>query len=208
MYNLFLIVLLMLVFVLVLKRAVSGLTNGGGSCLSCPTKPADTYYTSVNGCETGKCNKIADCPNVQNGTKTLSECQDATTNWWQPGGPGVCGVTCNYGYNNINGSCVAAQQCQVYWGNWGPCSSTCGQGQQTRTGTITQYPGPGGDPCPDLTQTQTCRGNDCNGGGPGQGKENRPTPIIAVPEPPPPPPPPPLPLEEFRLEPPVNCSIQ
>jgi predicted molibdopterin-dependent oxidoreductase YjgC len=47
------------------------------------------------------------------------------------------------------------------WSNWTTCSTTCGEGIQTRNRTIIQQPQLGGLPCGNLTETQTCNTQLC-----------------------------------------------
>jgi hypothetical protein len=160
------IVLLLVVFLIVLKRRVSGLSSGGTSCSPCPAKAAGTYYTYGSGCATAACGSVTNCPNVANATKTITPCADGIANLTN-GSPGNCGFTCNSGYTQSGNGCVAAKNCAVSWGPWGACSVTCGAGTQTRTGTITQQPEPGGQACPaNLTESQGCTGPEgwCSGG--------------------------------------------
>jgi hypothetical protein len=52
--------------------------------------------------------------------------------------------------------------CKVdLWGLWGPCSKSCGSGNQTRVREITEEPINGGDACPVLEQMQGCNNFTC-----------------------------------------------
>jgi hypothetical protein len=170
------IALLLVVLLLILKRRVSGLRTGI-TCSACPEKAAGTYYLDrANGCATAPCGSLANCPDVANATKTITPCADPIAGV-ADGSPGNCGFTCNSGYTQSGNGCVAAKNCAVSWGNWGACSVNCGAGFQTRTGTITQQPEPGGQACPaSLTESQACTGTGTScptGGGPGQNKEDK-----------------------------------
>jgi hypothetical protein len=51
------------------------------------------------------------------------------------------------------------------WGEWTPCSATCGPGHQSRSRTILQVPDIGGTPCPsNLEELKLCTGTgtSCN----------------------------------------------
>lgn len=47
------------------------------------------------------------------------------------------------------------------WSAWGPCSAPCGGGTQTRSRTVLTFPANGGQPCPQMTQTQDCNTLPC-----------------------------------------------
>jgi hypothetical protein len=47
------------------------------------------------------------------------------------------------------------------WGEYGPCSSTCGGGSKTRTRNITTQPQYGGQLCPPLSETAECNTQPC-----------------------------------------------
>ena len=51
------------------------------------------------------------------------------------------------------------------WGQWGDCSQTCGDGQQTRNRTCDNpAPDHGGDPCDsDVSETRQCKILECPG---------------------------------------------
>jgi len=65
--------------------------------------------------------------------------------------------------------CAAPSNCSVSaWSAW----SSCENGSQTRTRTITNPSLNGGTPCPELTQTQTCTEPTSNGGGDSNGGDS------------------------------------
>lgn len=47
------------------------------------------------------------------------------------------------------------------WSEWGPCSTTCGTGTQTRTRTVLTQPGFGGAPCEALSESRECNTTPC-----------------------------------------------
>jgi hypothetical protein len=47
------------------------------------------------------------------------------------------------------------------WSEWGPCTKTCGGGEQTRTRTVISPAANGGQPCPVLSETRTCNEQPC-----------------------------------------------
>ncbi|CAH1793552.1 unnamed protein product, partial [Owenia fusiformis] len=70
--------------------------------------------------------------------------------------------SCNDGECPVNGGLG-------FWSAWGACSTTCGDGDQTRTRACDNpAPANGGLECnpSDLTETQSCNDGDCpvNGG--------------------------------------------
>ena len=159
MHGLAVLGLVIIIFILIINRRVSGLTSSTSQCANCPTKPSGTYYTTLEGCTTGTC---ATCPTVANGINTLTPCTDATsTN--PTGSPGSCTLTCNQGYSiGTDGkSCVA--DCV---GAWGACSTTCGPGEYTYE--VSTPAGPGGKSCKDVDGTirnqgdkKPCANPDC-----------------------------------------------
>jgi len=79
-------------------------------CSPC-SKPAGTYYNSINGCSTSACYS-ASCPAVANGTPYLpsGSCVDADQS--QPSGwsgAGSCNVTCDTGYQQAGYFCMKLQ---------------------------------------------------------------------------------------------------
>lgn len=151
--------LVLIVFLLIISRRVSGLTTGLSQCAVCPTKPSGTYYTTVNGCTTAAC---VTCPAVANGNNVLTPCTDATAA--NPtGSPGSCTLTCNQGFSKSSDGASCTPDCI---GTWGSCSTTCGQGEYTYR--ITTPAGPGGKPCKDTDGTvrndgdkKPCSNPDC-----------------------------------------------
>jgi hypothetical protein len=47
------------------------------------------------------------------------------------------------------------------WGDWSPCSTTCGAGTQTRSRTVVQPPANGGLACGALVETRACSSPPC-----------------------------------------------
>ena len=59
-------------------------------------------------------------------------------------------------------STAAAVDCQVgEWGEWTPCSSSCGEGTQTRERAVLVPPSDGGQLCPNLLDHQACNMGVC-----------------------------------------------
>jgi hypothetical protein len=159
MHGLAIIGLVIIIFILVLQRRVSGLTSSTSQCANCPTKPSGTYYTVENGCTTAAC---VTCPSVANGVNTLTPCADATsTN--PTGSPGSCTLTCNTGYSKSTDGLSCVPDCV---GAWGACSTTCGPGEFTYQ--VSTPAGPGGKACKDTDGTvrsdgdkKPCANPDC-----------------------------------------------
>ena len=159
MHGLAIIGLVIIVFILVLKRRVSGLTTSASQCARCPTKPSGTYYTVLDGCTTAAC---VTCPTVDNGVNTLTPCADASsTN--PTGSPGSCTLTCNTGYSKSTDGLSCVPDCV---GGWGACSTTCGPGEYTYQ--VYTPAGPGGKACKDANGSvrnqgdkKPCANPDC-----------------------------------------------
>ena len=160
MHGLAILGLVIIIFILILNRHISGLTSSASQCANCPTKPSGTYYTSVNGCTTAAC--VTSCPTVANGNNVLTQCTDATTA--NPAGsPGSCTLTCNTGYSKSTDGLSCTPDCV---GAWGACSTTCGPGEFTYK--IATAAGPGGKACKDADGTvrndgdkKPCANPDC-----------------------------------------------
>ena len=160
MHGLAILGLVIIIFILILNRHISGLTSSVSQCANCPTKSSGTYYTSVNGCTTAAC--VTSCPTVANGVSTLIPCADAsTTN--PAGSPGSCTLTCNTGYSKSTDGLSCTPDCV---GAWGACSTTCGPGEFTYK--IATAAGPGGKACKDADGTvrndgdkKPCANPDC-----------------------------------------------
>lgn len=61
--------------------------------------------------------------------------------------------------------CTAETDCSVTnWGEWAPCSKTCGCGIQFRSRLVTTPPSPGGVDCPKLVGARSCNEALCSGG--------------------------------------------
>jgi len=58
------------------------------------------------------------------------------------------------------------QDCRVTkWGDWGPCSKSCGIGETLRTRTVKKHSKHGGKPCPPLREVKWCgSARNCNSG--------------------------------------------
>ena len=53
---------------------------------------------------------------------------------------------------------VSVYDCQVgSWGDWSPCSTSCGRGTQERRREVLRPDSNGGVSCPDLRQTKQCQ---------------------------------------------------
>ena len=161
MHGLAVLGLVIIIFILILNRHVSGLTSSTSQCANCPTKPPGTYYTVVNGCTTGAC---ITCPAVQNGINLLTTpCVDATDT--APSGtPGACTLTCNTGYSKSTDGLSCVPDCVGAWGAL--CSTTCGPGVFTYK--VQTPAGPGGKACKDVDgtvlndlDTKPCANPDC-----------------------------------------------
>eukprot|EP01084_Bolivina_argentea_P215706 366276_1 len=57
--------------------------------------------------------------------------------------------------------CPQPIDCVVSFGEWSLCSQPCGDGIETRTGTIETQPENGGAACPALTEEQHCNFGAC-----------------------------------------------
>eukprot|EP01084_Bolivina_argentea_P215703 366272_1 len=66
---------------------------------------------------------------------------------------GTRGYMCNIGGAQVD--------CVVSFGEWSLCSQPCGDGIETRTGTIETQPENGGAACPELTEEQDCNLGAC-----------------------------------------------
>jgi hypothetical protein len=105
-----------------------------------------------------------------NGTEAQAIAQSQATSNYVILNAGVCGkgsFAVNLTPEEILGrvqECATPSNCAVSaWSAW----SSCNNGSQTRTRTITNPSTNGGTACPELTQTQTC--TETNGGGGGGG---------------------------------------
>jgi hypothetical protein len=161
MHGLAVLGLVIIIFIIIITRRVSGLASSTSQCANCPTKPPGTYYTVVNGCTTGAC---ITCPAVQNGINLLTTpCADATAT--APSGiPGACTLTCNTGYSKSTDGLSCVPDCVGEWGAL--CSTSCGPGVFTYE--VKTPAGPGGKACkdPDGTvrsdgDTKPCANPDC-----------------------------------------------
>lgn len=160
MHGLAILGLVIIIFILILNRHISGLTSSASQCANCPTKPSGTYYTSVNGCTTAAC--VTSCPTVANGNNVLTPCTDAMTAS-PAGSAGSCTLTCNTGYSKSTDGLSCTPDCV---GAWGACSTTCGPGEFTYK--IATAAGPGGKACKDADGTvrndgdkKPCANPDC-----------------------------------------------
>lgn len=159
MHGLAILGLVIIIFILILNRHISGLTSSASQCANCPTKPSGTYYTSVEGCTTAACGT---CPTVANGNNVLTPCTDATTT--KPtGSAGSCTLTCNQGYSIGTDGKSCVPDCV---GSWSACSTSCGPGEYTYQ--VSTPAGPGGKSCKDVDGTvrnqgdkKPCANPDC-----------------------------------------------
>ena len=141
--------LVIIIFLIILNRHVSGLTSSASQCAACP-KPSGTYYTTLGGCTTAACGT---CPTVANGNNVLTPCSDATTA--NPtGSAGSCTLTCNQGYSISTDRLSCVPDCV---GAWGACSTTCGPGEFTYE--VSTPAGPGGKACKDVDGTVRIQGD-------------------------------------------------
>ena len=49
------------------------------------------------------------------------------------------------------------------WKPWGECNGACGGGNKTRNREVVEEPKNGGASCPDLEETEVCKGGQCEG---------------------------------------------
>jgi hypothetical protein len=64
------------------------------------------------------------------------------------------------------GTACSANPCPVHcgvssWGDWSPCSKSCGSGSTSRARTVTAAAAFGGDACPPLDERLTCNASPC-----------------------------------------------
>ncbi len=158
MHGLTVLGLVIIIFLIIITRRVSGLTSSASMCANC-TKQPGTYYTTLEGCNTAACST---CPTVANGTNVLTPCTDATAA--NPtGSAGSCTLTCDRGYSISTDRRSCVPDCV---GGWGACSTQCGPGEFTYQ--VSTQAGPGGQACRDTDGTvrnqgdkKPCANPDC-----------------------------------------------
>lgn len=136
--------------------------NGGQGCPplteqeQCNTQPCPSAcvlsdWSDYSEC-TAPCKKTDSDPNPQQ-HRTRSVVQE-------PVGTGTpCGNLIEYRDCNTN---LCPINCEVgQFSDFTPCTKNCGTGTQTRTRSITVQPANGGEPCPNLTETQECNSQPC-----------------------------------------------
>ncbi|XP_072046339.1 thrombospondin type-1 domain-containing protein 7A-like [Amphiura filiformis] len=73
--------------------------------------------------------------------------------------------------STLGNSEVSQQPCEILcpeecfvseWGDWSPCTESCGQGLQVRTRNMMQSPSPGSPACPQLFQSTVCSERSCD----------------------------------------------
>ena len=151
MHGLAILGLVIIIFIIIITRRVSGLASSTSQCANCPTKPSGTYYKTLEGCTTAACGT---CPTVANGNNVLTPSSDATTA--NPtGSAGSCTLTCNQGYSISTDRLSCVPDCVGAWGAL--CSTTCGPGEFTYE--VSTPAGPGGKACKDVDGTVRIQGD-------------------------------------------------
>jgi len=128
--------------------------NGGKACPESPEEQNCNTDPCPVDC-VGAWDPWGDC-SQDCGGGTQSRTYGVTTHPAHSGKP--CPTTPTQQLCNIDPCPV---DCDGSYGAWGPCSATCGGGEQHRTYAITKAAANGGSDCPALSQKQTCNADAC-----------------------------------------------